>query len=501
MPPEETLKLTPEQIFQQTQAAILKMRGGQTMADVAAQPGDNPGPEVETKTISPEERKSNYVDPLRKSFEKLASASSAYRRLGTTKALDDPYGFLHQKDQTGKHYLISDGQLDAMAMSLLYLGAGDEGTPFQKWASTQVNQSSLIEAKLHGALSKGLFDKAAAKALDTTLSGGVGGGALIRTDLEPLLYEAYLRYFPVIDRVRSFPSNGITHGFNVRTAPGVASTISELGDLTAADSDSTIQRSNSSNIAIIVSRRGISLKLQFAVSQSGMSFPVTGSENMEVMGAMWAIARKNQALLLQGNFSTASKTLDDEEGVTDGNGYDGLRTLLKGAGTSITKASNETYRKVLNRAIAQIANAGGNVDNILILLSWAAEIAVEEEMEEFIRIIADKTGETGIRRNVLDGGLRTFGNIVSKFLPVPAAGQGDGLGWYDLASVQKEDMMVIDPMGMGLAYLGSATPSLLELPVGFNNRLSNVYVSFLMNGLVVHIPTFHRKVRIDRQTL
>jgi hypothetical protein len=205
--------------------------------------------------------------------------------------------------------------------------------------------------------------------------------------------------------------------------------------------------------------------------------------------------------MLQGNYSTAAKTLDDEEGLTDNKGYDGLRTILKGAGTSITKAAGETYRKVLNRAIAQCSNDGGNVADMIILLSWGAQMAIEDEMDDFVRIIAREAAQSGVARNVMDGGLRTFGNIISKFLPVPAGGQSEGLGYYDFAAVQKEDIDIIDPQGMGFAYLGSPSPVVLELPIGFNNQLSNVYIVFLMNGLVVHIPKFHRKVRIDKQTL
>lgn len=490
--------LTPDQMYQQTLATINKMHGGKTAADVATQPGNQPVPtEITTKGVTQDERKTQLVDPLRKSFEALATHNRAYARLGATKVLDDPYGFLHQKNSSG-HFTVTNAELDMMAMTLLAIGKGKEGMPLDQWSA---GQYGAVQVKLESALSKGMMDEATRKALDSQISGGVGGGALIRTDLEPLLHEAYLRSFPAAERIRVFPSNGITHSYNMRTAVGTATTVSELGDLTAADTQSTIERAASSNIAIIVSRRGISFKLQFAVSQSGMNFPVTGSENLEVVGSIIAIGRTNQGLMLQGNFSTAAKTLDDEEGLSNNLGYDGLRTLLKGAGTSITKAGNETYRKVLNRAIAQIANAGGDVNNLIILLSWAAEIAVEDEMEEFIRIIADKSGESGVRRNVLDGGLRTFGNIVSKFVPVPAGGQTEGLGWYDLAAVQKEDIDIIDPMGMGFAYLGSGTPSVLELPPGFNNQLSNVYITFLMNGLVLHIPKFHRKVRIDKQTL
>src|SRR5262245_47656969 len=69
------------------------------------------GEEEEDKGELHQDRVTKFVDPLRKSFEALATINPAYRRLGTNAALDDPYGFLSQKGADGRH-IISAGQLD-----------------------------------------------------------------------------------------------------------------------------------------------------------------------------------------------------------------------------------------------------------------------------------------------------------------------------------------------------------------------------------------------------
>ena len=66
-------------------------------------------PPIESKVIGTEEdkgethadRTAKFVDPLRKSFERLAQIHPGYRRLGTNAAMDDPYGYL-QRERRGR---------------------------------------------------------------------------------------------------------------------------------------------------------------------------------------------------------------------------------------------------------------------------------------------------------------------------------------------------------------------------------------------------------------
>jgi hypothetical protein len=205
--------LTPDGMLRSI-AGLLEKAGIGNAASVAANlptsgdPSAAP-PDVATKDQnngqSLEERKKAFVDPLRKSFELLASHHKSYAKLGSTAALDDPYTFLRKKDDRG-NYMVSMADLDIMAMTLLDINKGQAGEPLMKWAG---QHAPMVQANLQKGLRSGLFDGQTAKALDTSLNAGVGGGALIRTDIEPILLEGYLRSFPAAERIRTFPSNGL----------------------------------------------------------------------------------------------------------------------------------------------------------------------------------------------------------------------------------------------------------------------------------------------------
>src|SRR6185369_634082 len=106
----------------------------------------------------------------------------------------------------------------------------------------------------------------------------------------------------------------------------------------------------------------------------------------------------------------------------------------------------------------------------------------------------------GVPTHLASNGLITVADPLSRFMPIPADAQANGIGYYTYSAADTEDMYVVDPAGIGLAYLGSPTPAILELPVGFNNALSNVYVPFVMHGLTVFVTKFNRKIRIPRVT-
>ena len=452
-------------------------------------------PAVESKAATANETRERFVDPLRKNFEDIASVNKHFAGLGSDATLADPHGFLRSKSATG-HPAISNPRLGGMIAALLQKGARSEGTPFQEYMKNS-GQQSAMESKFEDALSQKMFGEYGGLIEKALNSANNSGGPTIRTDIEPLMREAYLRSFPALDAISSIPANGLVHTYNVKTATGQAVTLGELGDLTTTDGDSTFVRKANSNIAIIASRRQISLKLQYASQQSGMNFNLVGAENTEVMSGITAVSRKNQALLLQGNYSTAGKTLADEEGVYNVNDYDGLRTQLKSAGDSITKTTNDKFYALIDKAVGQIMNAGGDVSSLWVLMSVGARQLLNSELLQFMRRTNDDSGATNI--NIGTSGLMTVAETLTKTLPIPASAQNEGVGNYTYSTVDTEDAFVVDPTGMALAYLGSANPVILELPIGFNNALSNVYIVFLMNGLVLYIDGFNRKIRLPHQ--
>ena len=483
-----------KQLAQEASGIMTRIAGGEA-AQAAAHPQPEQTPETLSKGVNPDDEFAHKEarvggNALAKSFLKLARTHKNFHHLGADRVLEDPRGYLRRKRAGTEQYEISDIQLELMIQTLLSKSAGEDAEGIS---------DDNVRVGLLSAASKGAFganSMIVQRALDST-----SGAVLVRTDIEPMLYEAYLREFPASEMIGSVRANGLLHSYDVRTAIPTAQTLNDIGDFSGAFSQSTFVRKANSNIAIIAAPVSIGLKLALAVQQSGMtSFNLEGSNNLEVVGAMFAIARKNQTLMLQGNYSTAAKTLNDEEGLTDDKGFDGLRTILKGASTSITKATGETLRSLLRRAASQIRNAGGAARNIIAIVSEGAEIAIDTELEEFYRIVNSRPAG-GVDMNLSANGLRLGSKYLSQIVSVPADAQSSGVGHYTYAANPTEDMYVLDTTGIQLAYLGSPSPTILELPMGYDNRLARCFVPFLMNGLVVHIADFQRKIRIPRQTV
>ncbi len=481
-------------------------RGDDAKAATAEPPATSEPPVNKDAGADPFAKQAAMYDnnAVAKSFLALAREDKQFHYLADDKVLENPRAFLRKRHPMDaephlrNQFVVSDHEVEAIIGTLLLKGRGKEGVPLYDWLNqSEGGYAKTAQALAEAAIKGGFGDNSEIirRELDVT-----AGTALIRTDIEPVLYEVYLRRFPAAEAIRRIPANGILHTYNRRTAPGTATTIDDLGDMSAAMTNSTIGLAQNSHIATIVSPRAIGLKLRYAVRQSGMNFGIDGNDNLELVAAMYAIASKNQALVLQGNYSTAVKTLDDEEGVSDNKGFDGLRTLLKGAGTSINKASSDAWIDCINRAVGQIMNAGGDVNNILVLMSVAVRFALNVEMQQFYRV--NKGAAAGPFDTALSAnGLVTIGEWLSRVLNIPANTQATGLGYYTYNGNPTEDIDVIDPSILALAYLGSPNPVILELPIGYNNKLSQVYYPFLMNGLVCYISEFLRKIRADKQTL
>jgi hypothetical protein len=502
------MSMSIEELKKRFGAAIGGIEKGNAIASATVPPTAGEEPPVVNKDAGNNPFEAKFTrfgeNSIAKSFLTLAREDKQFQHLGEDRVLENPSLYLRKKhgdeapDALRGKYVVQDQELEAIIGTLLQKGQGKEGVTLHDWMNGSDTGYNKTAMGLQDAAAKGLFgnnSEGVKKALDATT-----GAVLIRTDIEPVLYEVYLRRFPAAEVVRRIPANGIVHTYNRRTAPGDAVTITDLGDMSGAMVNSTIGQQQNSHIATIVSPRAIGLKFKYAVQQSGMNFNIDGNNNLELIAAMYAIANKNQTLVLQGNSSTASKTLDDEEGLTDANGFNGLRTLLKAGGTSINKATSDAFVDIVNKAVGQIMNAGGDVNNLLVFMSVAVRFALNLELQQFMRV-TNKTPGGGFDTALSANGLVTLGEWLTKIMSVPANTQGTGLGYYTYSATTTEDIDVVDPAGLALAYLGSPTPVILELPIGFNHQLSNVYYPFLMNGLVFYTPEFGRKVRVPQQTL
>jgi len=319
-----------------------------------------------------------------------------------------------------------------------------------------------------------------AKLLDAS-----GGAALIRQDLEPMLYALFVKRFPLFERLRKEPANGLVHAYNQQTSFGDAVFQTELGTVT---DDVNVYARQTTNVAVLATRRGISLKSQFAIQQGGAA----GNHGLatELSGGVTAIAKKLQKQILQGNAAATSSGAgaSTELGAWDANGFDGLRKLLgtaANAGNVITSKGSSSYTAAINDTVAGILNNGGNPSAIV--LSPTDYAAYTNELLSLVRYPGAGNVDAGL-------GLGSVATPAGS-LPLLAI-PGDGIGSYTLSSVNYRDMYVIDEDVWSMPYLGNDAITTLEIPVGVAGALTRLYIQFCMYGLANKGPQFNGKVRV-----
>lgn len=354
------------------------------------------------------------------------------------------------------------------AMFSLQARRADTGIPFDVWAATGGNPTiSAIQS-----------NPILTKALDTT-----GAAALIRQDLEPILYELYIREFPYWSRIRKEPANGLVHAFNKVTSYGDAQFMTELGTVT--DDKSTYEQATTP-ISVIATRRGVSLKSNFAVRAGGMSW---SPEQLELTGGLRAIAHKMQKTIFQGNSTTTGGTAANELGLYDANSFDGLRKQLntvRAVNIDPTLATPEQFREKINDACVTVMQNAGMVGIAYMDPITKSQIDVQEDA---------RRSWDGPAVNVAIGVQTTAINTV--FGPIPmAVVPGDSIGSYYTLSTQYRDIYLLDESTISIPYLGSDGPTVLDIPIGISGQLTHLYIVFGMWGMAVKVPQFSNKVRV-----
>jgi len=328
---------------------------------------------------------------------------------------------------------------------------------------------------------------AAANPNITKLLDSSGGTALIRQDLEPILYSLFVKRFPFFERIRKEPANGLVHAFNQQTAYGDAVFQTETGTVT---DDSATYARQTTNVAVLATRRGITLKSQFALTQGGSPFNGLSSE---LASGVTAIAGKLQKTLFQGNATvTSGAGATTELGAYDANGFDGLRKLLgtaAGQGEIVTKGT-AAYLASINSAVASVLDNGGAPSAIL--CSPTDYAGLVNELTNLVRYNAPAQADQAAGA--------TFGSVVTAAgsLPILAVA-GDSIGSYTVTSpttANYRDMYVIDEDSWSMPYLGADSITTLEIPVGVNGALSRLYIMYVMFGLANKAPQFNAKIRV-----
>lgn len=354
------------------------------------------------------------------------------------------------------------------------------GIPLSVWLS-QGGQARI--AGFEQGMQGGSFSPDVVRLLDTSQS-----GPLIRQDLEPVLWELFVRDFPAVDRFSREPANGLVHTFQQMTGFGDAQFMPELGTVT--DDRGTYVR-QTTNIAILATRRGVSLKNQFATVQSGSGF---SPQDLELRAGLRAMSNRLQNQIFSGHATDSGGTADNELGLYDANAFTGLRAILNtGRAKNVTMdldATPEPLRIAVDQACVEIMQAGPGRPSIGYLhpeqKSW-----FDEAQDKNVRYLRQDTEVApGMRTN----GINTvFGEI--PLFPVPGNAIDDYVS-TEYSSNTVRDLYLLDEASITLPYLGSEGLTVLEIPVGVSGQLTRLFIIFLMVGLAVRAPSYSNKVRI-----
>ena len=388
--------------------------------------------------------------------------------------------------------LMDDDELETIRATLRPKTDRELNVLFAKQASRQDTGVPLLEWLSRGGPQVGQRFGGIDAELDPDISKALDSGtasALIRQDLEPILYELFVRRFPLFDRVDRIPANGLVHAYNQMTSYGDADWIGELDTVT--DDRGTYVR-QITNVGILATRRGVSLKSQFATLQGGAGF---NPERLELQAGMRAMSSRFQKTILMGNWSDAAGTLNNEVGPYDDDSFDGLRKILNTAtAVNVDPATNPdttgSIRRAVDAAVLPITEAGGSPT--IVLGAPTELVTFDEQQDDKIRIVRTDGGNVtvGVRANAVE----TLQGALT-FLNVP----GGAITSYtstEYSGNTVRDLYVLDESAMAVPYLGSSSPTVLEIPIGVSGQLTHLFIIFFMGGLAVQAPTWSNKIRV-----
>ncbi len=415
-------------------------------------------------------RVSDTLDELGPTLESLNKRSAAQPVGPDDNGQGGAMRFLSMADQfelSAKLRTKSDAEL--VSIFSQQLRRKDTGIPVEMWAGGDRGLNAALDA-----------DPMISKALDSG-----SGAALIRQDLEPVLQELFIREFPAWDMLPKIPANGLVHAYNQITSFGDAQFMAELGTVT--DDRSTYVR-QTTNIAILATRRGISLKGAYAVRAGGAGYD---PEQIEVQSGLRAIAHKMQKTIFQGNATDSGGTANTEAGAYDPNGFDGLRRILNTAraqdvdpGTNPDTTGN--VRASIDAALMEALNSGGRVDSIFIRPQEMS--AFNRQQDQQVRYMSDiARASVGVNVQQVNTVMGSLGfNVVA----------GDSIGEYVKGADTVADIYFLDRQNVAVPFLGSPGPTVLDIPVGVSGQLVRLYIIFGMWGFMVRAPLFANKIRV-----
>lgn len=413
----------------------------------------------------------DFTKRLSAALEALSPELGKNAPVGVDDAATGGSGFLTQAENfemRRKLKKLSDGEIAGVFGQ--QLRKEGQGIPLDLWMRSGGGRAleSLLDS-----------NPMVRKALDTS-----GGSALIRQDLEPMLYELYIREFPAWDRFAKEPANGLVHAYNRETGFGDAQFMTELGTVT--DDVAAYERATTP-ISILATRRGVTLKNQYATLQGGAGF---NPEQLELQAGLRAIAHKMQKTIFQGNATVSSGTAASEDGAYDVNAFDGLRKILNTANAvdvDPTGVTPENIRAAFNEAMITTMQAAGRPG--VIYLDPEASGQFDLQQDDLVRYIDRDNISVGVTVQSVS---TTMGRLPLFVVP------GDSIGEYTYSGGTYSDAYLVDEGAVSIPYLGSDGPTVLDIPMGVSGQLNRLFIIFGMWGLAVKAVQFHNKVRIKR---
>ena len=319
------------------------------------------------------------------------------------------------------------------------------------------------------------------KALDSSAV-----SALIRQDLEPVLYELYIRTFPAFERWAKEPANGLVHAYDRQTTFGDAVFMPELGTVT--DDSAAFERATTP-ITILATRRGVSFKAAYAVPAGGMGW---NPESLEMQAGLRAMAHKLQKTIFQGNATASGGLTSNEDGAYDVNAFDGLRRTLNTArakNVNPEAATPENMRAAINDAMVEALQQAGSPR--IIYCDPTVKNQFDTQQDANVMYLGQNLVNVGV--GVTANTVNTPNGAIPLFV-VP----GDSIGEYTYSGNTVSDLYLIDESIESLPYLGSDGPQVLEIPPGVSGQLTRLFIIFGMWGHATKAVQFSNKVRVRR---
>lgn len=327
------------------------------------------------------------------------------------------------------------------------------------------------------------------------------GGTLTQQGVEPVLYEEFIRKFPVYDLFEKEESNGLVHAFDQWTeySGNTADQPVTMTENVAATDDKNTYAQATTNIAIFGTRRGASLKSMFGVRQGTGRFGDLSQRELD--GGLTKIAHDVQSEGVRFQNQQSGATLNTSPyGLYDANGFNGFRYQFGGGsvpgGNTVSidaspgsgyDPSKQEILQALGEAGDAIMNALGLPPDFIICSVGGKRFIINEQLPLRRHIEATTEIRPGLRLATVELG---WGEVPIYDIP------GDAVGTILSGGETFMDIYLGISSTISFPWLGGPTPVVLEIPIGADGTLRKLYIPFLMVGMAFHNPYALARVQV-----